>query len=139
MKGIISILELLITGVILVLAFVHFFPQYSIRTNWNLVLLDLRVRDTLTTIDRLNKTYDFSIAAGTGNQFETFMEKVYSPEYFKQTLVWWKEIHGSSYDQFRNSSIPYFTQAQKETIVDTIVIEDTFHVYSFTLGLGYPY
>ncbi len=139
MKGIISILELLITGVILVLAFVHFFPQYSIKTNWNSALLNLQVRDTLNTIDRFNKTFDFSTASGTGNQFEIFMKKLYSPEYTNQTLVWWKEVHGSSYDQFRNSTIPYFTQAKKETIVDVFNNGDTFYVYSFTLGLGYPY
>lgn len=139
MKGIISILELLITGVILVIAFLHFFPQYSIKTNWNSVLLDLQVRDTLTTIDRFNKTYDFSIATGTGNQFETFMEKLYSPQYTNQVLIWWKEIRGMSYDQFKNSTVPYFVQSSKEAIVDVFVFNDQFYVYSFSLSLGYPY
>ncbi len=139
MKGIASVLELMITGVILVLAFIHFFPQYSIKTNWSSTLLGLQLKDMLTTIDRMNKTFDYSIATGPNSQFENFMGGIYSPQYSKQTLVWWKEIHCSSYDQFRNSTVPYFTQSQKETIVDVFVDNDIFYIYSFTLTLGYPY
>ena len=135
MKGVVSIIELLITGVILILAFIHFFPQYSIRTNWSSTLLDLSVKDTLNTIDRLNKTHDFAVASIEGNEFEAFMEKLYSPEYTNQAFVWWKEVNGLG----ASSSVPYFTEAKKETMVDVIVIDEIFYVYSFTLGLGYPY
>ncbi len=135
MKGVVSIIELLVTGVILILAFIHFFPQYSIRTNWSSTLLDLSVKDTLNAIDRLNKTHDFAVASIEGNEFETFMEKLYSPEYTNQTFVWWKEVNGLG----ASSNVPYFTEAKKEAMVDVIVIDEIFYAYSFTLGLGYPY
>jgi hypothetical protein len=139
MKGIVSILELMITGVILILSFLHFFPQYSIKNNWGSTILQVEVADTLTTIDRLNKTYDYAIANGPNNQFDNFMNNIFSSKYSKQTLIWWKEIRDSTYVGFRNSTMPYFTQSKKETIVDVLVDGDNFYVYSFTLGLGYPY
>ena len=78
MKGIINILEFLLTGAILILAFLHFFPQYSIKTEWSSTLLGLSVIDTLNTIERLNKTYDFATDSG---EFQSFMNKIYSPQY----------------------------------------------------------
>ena len=138
MKGLINILELLLTGVILVLAFFHFFPQYSIRTNWSSVLLDLSTKDILNTIDRLNKTYDYSIATGVGNEFEVFMSEVSSPEYSGESYVWWKEIHNLP-NGINTTNTPYFTEAKKETIVDVVVIDEEFYVYTFSLGIGYPY
>jgi len=61
MKGIVHIIEVLMTGIVLVLAFMFFFPQYSIKSKWDTVLLAVKVRDTLNTVDRLNKTYDFGL------------------------------------------------------------------------------
>jgi len=139
MKGIASVLELLLTGIILILAFLHFFPQYSIRTNWDSALLELSVKDTLNTIDRLNKTYDFSIMACQGSEFETFMNKTFSPVYSDEAYVWWKEVENLDDQGGISCRVPYFTKGKKETIVDVVVIDDTFYVYSFTLGLGYPY
>jgi len=134
MKGIVNIIELTITSVILVLAFLHFFPQYSIKTKWNSVLLDIYVQDTLTTIDRIGNTYTF---ATNTFEFNNFMNRVFSPEYGNQVFVWWKEIDGLPGDY--NSKKPYFSEAKKETIIDVVNIGDEFYVYSFTLGLGYPY
>jgi len=136
MKGIVNILELLITGVILILAFLHFFPQYSIKTNWSSVLLDSLVKDTLSTIDGLNKTYDFAISLGP--EFEDFMEDLHTPPNTNQTYVWWKEVDNlpGGHD---TSNRPYFRKAKEETMVDVIESGDDYYVYSFTLGMGYPY
>ncbi len=138
MKGIVSILELLITGVILLLAFTHFFPQYSIKTKWSSELLDISVKDTLTTTDRLNKTYDYATASCQGSDFETFMNNIFSAEYSSEPYIWWKEVSNIDGNEV-SCDTPYFTEAKKETMVDVVVVDETFYVYSFTLGLGYPY
>ena len=138
MKGLVNVLELLLTGVILILAFIHFFPQYSITTGWSSVLLDTYVVDTLNTIDRLDKTYDYAIASGDPNEFEQFMNKTFSPYYTGQSFIWWKEVDNLPGGQ-DTSRKPYFTEAKREAIVDVVDIGGTFYVYSLSLGLGYPY
>jgi len=140
MKGIVSVLELLLTGIILVLAFLHFFPQYSIRTNWSSALLDLSVIDTLNTIDRLEKTYDYAIAECQDSEFEVFMNNTFSPEYSNEVYIWWKDISDIDGSEI-SCDAPYFTEAKKETIVDVFEnpTTDDFYVYSFCLGIGYPY
>jgi len=137
MKGLINILELLLTGIILIIAFFHFFPQYSIRTNWSSVLLDLSTKDVLSTIDRLDKVYNYSI---DNDEFEMFMNKIFSPEYSGEPYIWWKEVHNLPGGE-STANIPYFVEAKKETIVDVYVdpSDDKFYVYTFSLGLGYPY
>lgn len=142
MKGIVSILELMITGIILVLAFIHFFPQYSIKTNWDSVLLDLQVKDVLTTIDRSDKTLEYAVSDDSG-AFDNFMNTIYNIDYSNQTMVFMKEIQGTCQEfqgqTFKNSKSRYFAKSQKETIVDVFSDGDTFCIYSFTLILGYPY
>jgi len=141
MKGVVSILELLITGIVLILAFVHFFPQYTVKTNWSPALLDLILIDTLSTIDNLDRTYSYAVAPCQGSNFETFMRNVFSSQYSGEPYVWWKEVedYNNGINEV-NCPIPYFTEAKKETIVD--VFEDSegnFYMYSLSLGLGYPY
>jgi hypothetical protein len=134
MKGIMSIIEVMITGMILFIAFLHFFPQYTIKSKWNNALLVLNVRDTLNTIDRMNKTYDF---AKSNVEFDNFMNRTFQPEKTGTVVVWWKVVEGDASPTY---AIPYFTEGYKESIVD--VYNDTvsvFKVYSFTLGIGYPY
>jgi len=75
-KGIVNILELLLAGVILMLAFIHFFPQYSIKNQWSYALLEVYARDTLKTIDNLDNTYDYALADGVGNEFDNFMNRI---------------------------------------------------------------
>lgn len=131
MKGIMSIIEVMITGIILFVAFLHFFPQYSIRSKWDMVLLNAKVMDTINTIDGLNKTYEF---ATSSDEFENFMGRLFAPE----AIIYWKEIKELK-NYTEDTSIPYFTQGQKESIVDVVNTTDGYDVYSFTLGLGYPY
>jgi hypothetical protein len=138
MKGIVNVLELLLAGIILILAFLHFFPQYSVRTNWSSVILELMVRDTLTIIERTNKIYEFTTQ---DSNFENFMSNLYSLDSTGQSLIWWKEIDVSSpaLPGASSTNRPYFTEAKEETIVDVVEISDEFYIYSFTLGMGYPY
>lgn len=133
MKGIMSILEVLITGMILFVAFLHFFPQYAIRTKWDGALLHAKVMDTLNTIDRLNKTYEF---ATDSNQFENFMNSTFHPERTGGILVWWKSVNGLD---IVDEPLPYFTKGYKESIVDVVNTSSGYKTYSLTIGLGYPF
>jgi len=133
MKGIISIIEVMITGIILVLSFLYFFPQYKIKTEWDKVLLETMVKDTINTIERMNKTYEF---ATDSNAFNTIMRSLFNPEKTGMAIVWWKEVDGINVPE---EKLPYFTEGYKETIVDVYNDTSGYHVYSFTLGLGYPY
>ena len=139
MKGIMSIIEVLITGMILFVAFLHFFPQYAIRTRWDSVLLQIKLKDTVNTIDRLNKTYEF---ATDSDAFNEFMESAFKPEATGGVVVWWKEVGP---EQFRieqgivNEPIPYFTSGYKQSIVDVVNTTSGYKTYTFTLGLGYPF
>lgn len=137
MKGIITFLELLITAAILILSFLHFFPQYSIRTNWASVLLDLTLMDTLNTIDAIGKTYEYATSAGQDSSFEKFMEKLYSPQYTERAYIWWKEVSGLPGGY--STPIPYYRESKKESLIDVVEIGGNYYVYSFTIGLGYPY
>lgn len=133
MKGIMSIIELMITGLILFIAFIHFFPQYTIRSKWNSVLLSTKVRDVTNTIDRLNKTYDFAIDL---NEFDNFMNNALLPEKTGTVVVWWRSVNGITAPE---DKMPYFTEAYRESMVDVINTTDGYKVYSFTLGLGHPF
>jgi hypothetical protein len=134
MKGIMSVIEVMITGLILFVAFLHFFPQYVIKSKWDKALLVIKVRDTINTIDRLNKTYDFAIS---NDEFNAFMNRTFLPEKTGGVVVWWKDVINNP--QAQTYQTPYFTEGYKESIVDVYNITDGYHVYSFTLGLGYPY
>jgi hypothetical protein len=132
MKGIVHIIEVLITGVILVMAFMFFFPQYSIKSKWDSVLLYVRVRDTLNTIERLNKTYDFAV---DNDEFNGFMNSTFIIE--RGAIIWWKQV--DSLPGGVNMQIPYFTEGYRENIIDVMNVSNSYVVYTFTLGLGYPY
>jgi hypothetical protein len=139
MKGLMSIIEVLLTGMILFVAFLHFFPQYVIRTKWDSIALQVKVRDTLNTIDVMNKTYEL---ATNKDKFEVFMNSTFKPEQTGGVVVWWKDINGLG---ATNEPVPYFTKGYKEDIVDVVnttegcIDNNCYKVYSFTLGLGYPY
>ena len=142
MKGIMSIIEVMITGMILFVAFLHFFPQYVIKSKWDKALLVIKVRDSLNTIDRLNKTYDFAMS---NDEFNSFMNRTFLPEKTGGVVVWWKGVVGSNIGA-PTYPIPYFTEGYKESIVDVVNTTvggcsggNCYKVYSFTLGLGYPY
>jgi len=134
MKGVMSIIEVMITGLILLIAFLHFFPQYTIRSKWNSALLSVKVRDTIKTIDRLNETYEFATDL---NKFDNFMNSVFLPEETGEITVWWRNVYGIAAPP---DSTPYFTEGYREAMVDVYnTTTNGYHVYSFTLGLGYPF
>lgn len=110
------------------MAFLHFFPKYSIRSNWDRVLLLTKVKDTLNVIDNMNKTYEF---ATNSDKFNDFMENVFSSEEVG-VIIWWKEINGLEIED--QPTIPHFSQAQKASIVDAtdITFEDNFESGDFS-------
>jgi hypothetical protein len=129
MKGLMSIIEVLITGMILFMAFLHFFPQYVIITKWDGILLHVKVMDTLNTMDRLSKTYEF---ATDSSQFENFMNSTFHPEKTGGVVVWWKSVDGLD---VTNEPIPYFTRGYKESMVDVGIIPTECSVDPDTVGL----
>jgi len=129
MKGsIISIIEVMLTGTILIVAFYFFFPQYVIRPKWDRVLLSVKVRDILNTIDGLNKTYEY---AKSTTKFKSFMENITDPS-IHGALVYWKETDLSGADDM---DIPYFTEAYKESIVDVFINRSEYSVDPYTVAL----
>ena len=133
MKGLISIIEVGIAAVILLVSFVHFFPQYSIRSNWDEVMLETRTEDILNVIDNMNETYNF---ATDTNDFHNFMDSITYDE--TGVFIYWKTIEGL--DDGESEEVTYFSKAQQATIFDVRYTDsDGFEVYSFTLGMGYPY
>jgi len=126
MKGVISVIEVMITGIILIIAFLHFFPQYSVKTEWDRVLLATEVMDTMNTIDRLDKTYVFATCS---TAFNDFMGNLFTPE-TSGAMIWWKETEGlSGYKE--DMRVPYFEQGYKESMVDSagevVLFEDDFN------------
>jgi len=140
MKGVINILEVVTVGIILLMALIFFFPHYSVKSKWNSVLLSVKVKDTLNTIDRMNNTLEF---AKNQTKFDSFIKNIFTPA-TSGAMIWWKNIQ-SPFPNFlleqgiTNQPLPYFTEAEKETIIDVINTTYGYRVYSFTLGLGYPY
>ena len=137
MKGVMSIIEVMITGLILLIAFLHFFPQYSIKSRWNSALLTVKVIDVLRTIDRLNKTYEFTTDL---DKFDKFMNVTFLPEETGDVIVWWRNINGISapFDK-----TPYFTEGYRESMVDVdsvphelSVTPDTVSLWHFNEGSG---
>ena len=138
LKGIVTILEVMLTAIILILAFLHFFPQYSVKTEWDSVLLGVKVKDILNTIDRMNKTHDFATST---SEFDEFIESIFQPDsgLIETPMIWWKEVKGPAVLGFSVEDEPYFTEGHKESMIDVFNISNTYYNYTFTLGLGYPY
>ena len=121
MKGIVSLIEVAITGVILMLAFFHFFPKYSIKSNWDTVLLDTQVKDILNVIENMEKT---NIYATDKQEFDLFMQNVLATSE-QGAVIWWEDTEGLGLE---DPQIPHFTKAQKATIVDAtdVIFNDDF-------------
>jgi len=140
MKGIINIIEVMTVGIILLMALIFFFPHFSVKSDWNSVLLSVKTKDTLKTIDNMNKTLEF---AKDESEFDNFMENIFTPA-AGAAMVWWKRIESSTPNflveqNIINEDVPFFTEAQKTTIIDVVNTTYGYRVYSFTLGLGYPF
>ncbi len=128
----------MLTAIILILAFLHFFPQYSVKTEWDSVLLGVKVKDILNTIDRMNKTHDFATST---SEFDEFIESIFQPDsgLIETPMIWWKEVEGPAGTGIETEDEPYLTEGHKESMVDVFNISNTYYNYTFTLGLGYPY
>lgn len=140
MKGIINIIEVITVAIILLMALIFFFPHYSVKSKWNSVLLSIRVRDTLNSIENMNKTLEF---AKNQNTFDNFMKNIFTPS-TSGAIIWWKDIQSPTpnfliEEGIDKQPIPYFTEAAEEKIIDVVNTTYGYRVYTFTLGMGYPY
>jgi len=129
MKGIMSVIEVMITGIILIMAFLHFFPQYSVKTEWDRVLLATQVMDTLNTIDGLGKTYELATCS---TAFDDFTGNLFTPE-TSGAMIWWKETKDLDYTE--DMHVPYFTQGYKESMVDVEFMSDEYTSDGNTVAL----
>lgn len=59
-KGFLNILELIIVVTILIAAYSFLFPRFAYVTEWDGALIRIQGRDTILTIDRMGKLYDYS-------------------------------------------------------------------------------
>lgn len=134
-KGIVNLLEVVLVAIILIIAFLHFFPQYEIKTEWDKKLLEVELRDTMVTIDRLGKTHEFAVQ--DPDEFEKFMSNVYSLDYRDTVYVWWKGVDG--YPGASSDPVPYYTMGSEKSMVDVHRQGNSFYIYTFTVGLGTPY
>lgn len=92
-----------------------------------------KVRDTLNTIDRLNKTYEFTNQTNKA-EFEKFMNATFKPE----ALIWWREVRDLD-GQPDIVEFPSISEGYREFIIDVVNTSSGFDVYAFGIGLGYPY
>jgi hypothetical protein len=130
-KGIITILEVIITSGILLAAFNFFFPRYRFETNWRRALLITVQRDSLVTMDRLNKTYEF---INNPTELENFLNKTLPAPY-----LWWVTIsfsNGTKKDLIPPASITF---GQEVSYLDVDYFDSDFEAYEITLIAGYPF
>ncbi|MBU5690111.1 MAG: hypothetical protein QXM68_02635 [Candidatus Aenigmatarchaeota archaeon] len=130
MKGVTALLEATLAGIILIMLFMYFFPQFSIKTEWTSNLLQQTTNDVLLIIDNTNQVYNF---ARNNQNFDSFMRRLFP----NSVYIWWKSVDNLPGAQ--NTEKLYFTKAKKATIVDVVNYNGAFRVYSFTLYLGYVF
>ena len=136
-KGFVNFLEIVFVAIIVVMAFLHFFPQYQIKTDWEKKLLEIELRDTMVTIDRLEKTHEF---ATDKDKFQNFMNNIFGSDIsdsYGTVYLWWDRVEGI--DNGESLPVPYYTRGAEKTIIDTFPEGSKSINYTFTVGLGTPY
>lgn len=130
-KGIITILEVIITTVVLLAAFNFFFPRYKFETSWKRALLITIQRDSLITMDRLNKTHEY---IDNVTKLENFLNKTLPAPY-----IWWAKIsfsNGTKRDLIAPTSITF---GQEVSYLGVDYFDNDFETYEITLVAGYPF
>ncbi len=85
-KGIISIIEMVITAVVLLTAFSIIFSQNVYTNNWDRANLILNGRDIVTTIDNLGRLYYYSY---NQSALSDFLLNTLGPSF-----IFWSETDG---------------------------------------------
>ncbi|MCX8178992.1 MAG: hypothetical protein N3D75_04155 [Candidatus Aenigmarchaeota archaeon] len=130
MKGVTALLEATLAGVLIIMIFLYFLPQYSTKSEWSSVFLQMTVNDVILTIDNSGQLYNF---ARNTNQFDSYMNRIFS----NSVYVWWKDIEGLPTGT--DTQRLYFTKAKKATMVDVVNVNGNLVFYSFTLYMGYVF
>jgi len=90
MKGIMNTIELIFVLIALFIAFGVLLPGFSYRGKWSTAYLLLMSRDMITTVDRINKLYDYSFSTSLLN---SFIENITPAN--KTNILWWSETEGT--------------------------------------------
>ncbi|MEM0473631.1 MAG: hypothetical protein QXF88_02850 [Candidatus Aenigmatarchaeota archaeon] len=130
MKGVTALLEATLAGVLIIMIFLYFLPQYSTKSEWSSAFLQMTVNDVILTIDNSNQLYNF---ARNTNQFDSYMNRMFS----NSVYVWWKDIE--NLPTGTDTQRLYFTKAKKATMVDVVNVNGNLVFYSFTLYMGYVF
>lgn len=130
MKGVTALLEATLAGIVIVMIFLYFFPQYSTKSEWSSAFLQATVNDVLLTIDNSGQLYNF---ARNTQQFDNYMNRIFS----NSVYVWWKDIEDLSTGV--DTQRLYFTKAKKATMVDVVNVNGNLVFYTFTLYIGYVF
>lgn len=88
MKGVVSIMELIIAGIFLLTIFSVLFPRFAYEHRWEEALLLLKARDIILTLDRYGKLYEYSFDSGG---LSHFLSKIFP----KRELVAWGGTKGT--------------------------------------------
>jgi len=88
-KGVINLVEMITVVVILFIAFSVFFPGFVYKSRWNDAYVVLLSRDTIITIDRLGKLYNFSFSASS---LQKYLDLTLPTN--KTNLIGWSEVDG---------------------------------------------
>jgi hypothetical protein len=88
MKGQISIIEAITTILILIFSLTIFFPPFSYETGWDVADTLLKVRDVITTADRIGILYNISFDRSLLNNF-------LSKTVLENNTVFWYETKGT--------------------------------------------
>jgi hypothetical protein len=88
MRGVVSIVELVIAGIFLLTMFSVLFPRFTYEHRWEEAMLLLRARDIILTLDRYGKLYEYSF---DHEKLSNFLVDIFP----KEELVKWGETRGT--------------------------------------------
>jgi hypothetical protein len=88
MKGVVTLLELLLVILILITSFAIFFPRFTYESKWEDALLFLKGRDVILTMDRNKTLYENSF---NFSSLQNFLGKIFP----KEPLVFLPGVEGT--------------------------------------------
>jgi len=94
-KGFINLVEVITVLIIIFVAFSIFFPGFVYKNRWNEAYITLTGRDTILTIDRLERLYNYSFS---GNDLQRFLDTALPVS--TTNLIAWSEVDGAVKNTF---------------------------------------
>lgn len=87
-KGLISIVELIIAGIILFVTFSIFFPGFTYTSKWDRALLVSRARDSFITLDSMNNLSAYSFDQNATYDF-------LNQTFYDSNLIFWSQTENA--------------------------------------------